>query len=300
MNILIPDLPEFQRLSMTGATLIPYDPRAPQPERLAAGADGLILWASPKAAYQALLQASGLRWVLTLTAGVDHVADLTPPGVELYNASKLHDHAVATHVLAGMLAAARGLHLFRDAQRASSWQRREQLATLRGAQVVIWGFGHIGRLLGDMLSPLGAEVSGIRSSDTPEQRAALLAGADWTVLLLPSTPQTRGTVNAEQLAVLKPGSWLVNAGRGDLVDTGALVARLQSGHLGGAVLDVTDPEPLPADHPLWQLENVILTPHVGSATADVLERASAYATEFVETLLLGRAPEGLVDRERGY
>lgn len=303
-RVLLPDLPEFRALSAEGVpgfTLEPYR----RGEVPAGSADGVVLWMTDAATRDALLRVPGLNWVLTLTAGIDHVQGALPPGVALYNASRLHDHAVATHVLAGMLSAERGLHRFRDAQGRGEWTRHASpaasgLGTLLERRVVIWGYGHIGRILSGFLTALGAQVEGIRSATSREERDRLLAGADWVVVLLPSTPQTRGVVNAELLARLKPGAWLSNQGRGDLLDTGALLAALDSGHLGGAVLDVSDPEPLPQGHPLWSRPDVILTPHVASTTADLVARGASLTRDFLLDRAQGRAPEGKVDPARAY
>ena len=201
-------------------------------------------------------------------------------------------------VLPHMLAAGRGLHRFRDAQRAGEWRRtsipESGLSTLDGQKVVIWGYGHIGRLVEELLTPFGARVYGLTSRTEPDLVDYRLAEADWVVLLLPSTERTRGIVDAERLAALKPGVWLSNQGRGNLIVTGDLLAALDSGQVGGAVLDVTDPEPLPAGHPLWGRENVVITPHIASSTSDLPERGAAYARSFVLDLLQGRTPEGEV------
>ncbi|WP_342667878.1 NAD(P)-dependent oxidoreductase [Deinococcus marmoris] len=159
---------------------------------------------------------------------------------------------------------------------------------------MIWGYGHIGHLLEGLLTPFGAEVSGIRSSTPDLQRDGLLSRADWVVLLLPSTPDTRGIVNAELLGRLKPGAWLANAGRGNLIVTDDLLAALDSGHLGGAALDVTDPEPLPEGHPLWAQKNVIITPHIASTTTDLVARGASLTRDFLLTMQQGQEPEGRV------
>ena len=271
------------------------------PEGLPAGeADGLVLWLTPPDLRDQLLGWPGLKWVLTLTAGIDHVAGKLPEGVTLYNAHRLHDRAVAVHTLAGMLAAERALHRFRDQQREGRWQPTLDLGGLDGAHVVIWGYGHIGKILEDLLRPFGAQVTGIRSRTPATERDAALAEADWVVLLLPSTPETRGIVDADVLACLKPGAWLSNQGRGDLIETGALLAALDSGHLGGAVLDVTDPEPLPEGHPLWEQPNVIITPHIASATRDLIQRGADYTRAFLTEMQAGREPEGRVKAGQRY
>ncbi|MDL2344752.1 D-2-hydroxyacid dehydrogenase [Deinococcus sp. MIMF12] len=296
MRVLMPDLPEFRALTAEGLTALPYRNGAlPEGE-----AEGVVLWGADAPTRAGLFARPGLRWVLTLTAGIDHVQGQLPPGVALYNASPLHARAVAVHTLAGMLAAARGLHRFRDAQREGRWQPRHDLGTLEGTGVVVWGYGHIGRILEGLLAPHGARVTGLRSATPPTERDAALAGADWLVLLLPGTPQTRGIVNADVLARLKPGAWLSNQGRGSLVDPDALLAALDSGHLGGAVLDVTDPEPLPPGHPLWERENVIITPHIASTTADLTARGARYTRAFLEVMAAGQEPEGRVAEGKGY
>ncbi|WP_034384576.1 D-isomer specific 2-hydroxyacid dehydrogenase family protein [Deinococcus sp. YIM 77859] len=296
MRVLVPDLKEFRTLRVEGVEFAFYsESQLPEGE-----AEGAVLWLAPAPLRDRLLTWPGVKWVLTLTAGIDHVAGRLPQGVTLYNAHRLHDRAVAVHTLAGMLAAERGLHRFRDAQQQGRWQRTLNLGTLDGADVVIWGYGHIGKILEDLLRPFHARVTGLRSRTPAAERDAALAEADWVVLLLPSTPETQGIVNADVLARLKPGAWLSNQGRGSLIDTGALLAALDSGHLGGAVLDVTDPEPLPEDHPLWQQPNVLITPHIASSTRDLIARGAEYTRAFVEAMAAGREPAGRVEPGQKY
>ncbi|MVN88118.1 hydroxyacid dehydrogenase [Deinococcus sp. HMF7620] len=307
MRVLVPDLPDFRALAahdeggVPGVDLAFYT-RTEVPE---GAADGAVLWLTGPDTRARLLAVPGLAWALTLTAGIEHVQGQLPEGVTLYNASRLHSRAVAVHALAGVLAASRGLHLFRDAQARREWAPppspgQSGLATLDGARVVLWGHGHIGRELEALLTPHGAEVSGIRSGTSEAERDELLSQADWVVLLLPQTPETKGLVNADVLARLNPGAWLCNVGRGGLVVAADLVAALEAGHLGGAVLDVTDPEPLPADHPLWTLPNVILTPHIASTTADLVARGAALTRDFLIDLQQGRDPEGRVEPGQAY
>ena len=275
MNILIPDAPEFAALgkeSFPGMTFAPYRASKELPQ----DAEGLVLWGLPRDLRGKALHLPSLKWVLTLSAGVEHVIDEVPERVTLYNASRLHDDAVAQHALATLLSVARGLPRARDAQREHRWARLPGLWTLENKHVVVWGFGHIGRRLEAMLAPLGARVTGLRSRSSQEEVGSALSEADALVLLLPATDETRGLVNAEVLARLKKGAWLANFGRGSAVVTADLIAALQNGHLGGAILDVTDPEPLPPESPLWSMENVLITPHVASATSDMLARAAAF------------------------
>ncbi|WP_343760053.1 NAD(P)-dependent oxidoreductase [Deinococcus depolymerans] len=307
MRVLLPDLPEFRALShhdeggVPGVTFDHYT-RTHVPD---GPADGMVLWMTGPQIRARLLATPGLKWVLTLTAGIDHVQGALPPGVALFNASRLHDRAVAVHALSGMLAAARGLHRFRDAQGRRHWDAPalpgdSALTTLDGANVVLWGYGHIGRNLEELLAPHGAHVRGIRSATPTDERDELLRAADWVVLLLPSTPDTRGVVNADTLALLKPGAWLVNVGRGNLIVTDDLVTALRDGSLGGAVLDVTDPEPLPEGHPLWTQPNVILTPHIASTTTDLVTRGAHLTRDFLIDLQQGHEPDGRVTAGRTY
>lgn len=294
MRVLVPDLPAFQSLRVPGVTFGFYSAQQP-PE---GSAQGVVLWMAKPELRDALLARPDLKWVLTLTAGIDHVQGRLPPGVQLYNANRLHDRAVAVHVVAGMLAAMRGLHRYRDAQRESRWQTvpapQSRLFTLDDLKVVLWGYGHIGKIVDDLLTPFGAKTYAINSKTEPDLLEYRLREADWVVLLLPSTEKTRGLINAGVLDQLKRGAWLSNQGRGDLIVTDDLIAALDSGRLGGAVLDVTDPEPLPADHPLWAYENVIITPHVASTTTDLIERGAEYTRSFLLDVTQGREPEGRV------
>lgn len=307
MRVLLPDLPDFRALSqpdeggVPGVTLDHYD-RAHVPD---GPADGVVLWMTGLQTRERLLRTPGLKWVLTLTAGIDHVQGQLPDGVALFNASRLHDRAVAVHALSGLLAAARGLHTFRDAQGRAQWASPalptdSRLGTLDGLNIVLWGHGHIGRNLEELLAPHGAHVRGIRSTTPADERDDLLRAADWVILLLPSTPDTRGVVNADTLALLKPGAWLMNVGRGNLIVTDDLVQALQEHRLGGAFLDVTDPEPLPATHSLWQLPNVIITPHVASTTTDLVRRGAHLTRDFLIDLQQGHEPAGRVTAGRTY
>lgn len=307
MRVLVPDLPAFHALAQPGDTHLPgtelafYSNKAGVP---AGEAGGAVLWLANAATRDALLAVPGLKWVLTLTAGIDHMRGRLPAGVRLYNAHRLHDRAVAVHVVAGMLAACRGFHRFRDAQARGEWLSKpipqSGLRTLDGQKVVLWGYGHIGRQVEAMLQPFGAKIHGLTSRTEPDLVDYRLAEADWVVLLLPSTEKTRGVLNAGRLATLKPGVWISNQGRGDLIVTDDLLAALDSGQVGGAVLDVTDPEPLPPGHPLWTRENVIVTPHIASTSTDLQERGAVYARSVILDLLQGREPEGEVGPSDAY
>ncbi len=302
MRVLMPDLPEFRALNLEGVQAAYYpaslehraDPAATLPD---GEFDGVVGWGLPRALRQDALSRPGLKWVLTLTAGIDGWLGDMPPGAALYNAHELHDAAVAQHAAAALLASGRGLIRFAQARR---WERPGALWTLNGRTVVVWGHGHIGHELSALLAPFGVNLIGLRSGSTTQDIQAALSQADDLVLLLPLTPATRQIVGAEVLRALRPGSWLYNFGRGELVDTAALLSALDGGHLGGALLDVTDPEPLPEGHALWGRDNVLITPHVASTTDDLSLRAAAYAAEVVAQLARGEEPRNRVERGKDY
>lgn len=302
MRVLMPDRPEFRALKLEGLTALYYPSFVSGDERDSAqvpegGFNGLVAWGMPKELRREALSRPDLKWVLTLTAGIDGWLELLPEGVRLYNAHELHDAAVAQHAAAALLAAGRGLIRF---ARADRWEPSGQLWTLNKRRIVIWGHGHIGRELEALLVPFGAELLGLTSKSTPQEIRRALGQADDLVLLLPLTDATKQIVNAQVLAELRAGTWIYNFGRGELINAAALTEALGSGHLGGAVLDVTDPEPLPEGHPLWSRDNVLITPHVASTTADLTQRAAEYAAEVIGQLSRGEEPRNRVQPNKGY
>ncbi len=219
----------------------------------------------------------GLRLIQVLSAGVDWIEDLVPAGVTLCNARGSRDVAVAEWVLAAILHHTQDLARA-DAQRRSGvwepWSPRE----LAGSTVLVVGHGAIGRALEQRLTAMEAEVIGLarRPRDGVrglEELDELLPTADVVVLLAPLTAQSRLMADATFLEAMRPGALLVNAGRGGLVDTDALVAALDAGRLRAPALDVTDPEPLPSGHALWRAPGLMLTPHHAGDTPQAHERA---------------------------
>jgi phosphoglycerate dehydrogenase-like enzyme len=199
----------------------------------------------------------------------------------------VHDIPVAEWVIGVILAMERRLPELLDAQHQGKWIREESWnnpgADLEGKRVLVLGHGGIGRAVASRLAPFGARVTGIarharEGVETPEGLSLRLPDADIVVNLLPSTPETQKLVNSSFLALMKPGALLVNAGRGTTVDTDALLEALRSGHVRAA-LDVTDPEPLPSDHPLWNAPNVLITPHVAGSVDRWEARGYRFAGE---------------------
>jgi phosphoglycerate dehydrogenase-like enzyme len=251
----------------------------------------------PSPASSAVLgEMRALRVVQALTAGVDWIRPHVPPSAALCNARGAHDASTAEWVVAAMLGALRSFPLFSTEQAAGRWayQGTDQLAT---KNVLIVGYGAIGaaverRLAGFEVSvrrvarrprpgtPGPGEVAGL--ADLP----SLLPEADVVVLLVPYTPETRGLADSAFLSRMKDGALLVNAARGAVVDTAALVAEVASGRLRAA-LDVTDPEPLPPGHDLWSLPGVFITPHVAASTLVSRQRAARLVRDQAEAYLRG-------------
>jgi phosphoglycerate dehydrogenase-like enzyme len=215
-----------------------------------------------------------LRVIHTLSAGVDWLVGRVPEYVTVYNARGVYDAPLAEWVLGAILAMQRGLVQTRDAQARHAWDSIEP-PELFGRRVVILGLGSIGTAIADRLRPFGVEVIGVGRTARPGVRGLadlddVLRDAEILVNILPLTGDTKGLLDARRLGLMPDGALLVNAGRGQTIETAALVEELRTGRLRAA-LDVTDPEPLPKDHPLWDLPNVLISPHVaGDSPASTL------------------------------
>jgi phosphoglycerate dehydrogenase-like enzyme len=221
-----------------------------------------------------------LEVVQTLTAGYEDVLPLVPDQVTLCNAAGLHDTSTAELAMALALASGRHLDTFARNQASGTWDFRFGHA-LADRRVLMVGYGHIGAALETRLR--GFEVASItrlsrrgRTGPPPvhpvDDLPALLPQADVVFVTAPHTPETEGMFGARELSLLPDGALLVNVARGKLVETEALLAELSAGRITAA-LDVTDPEPLPADHPLWHAPGVLISPHVGGASSAFAPRA---------------------------
>ncbi len=242
-----------------------------------------------------------LRVVQLVSAGVEPWLPLVPPGVQLYNGRGVHGASTAELAVAGMLAVLRELPRFERNREAHLWQPAVT-AGLTGRRVLVVGAGDIGRRIAAAAEVFDATTTlvgrtardGVRGlADLP----ALLPEHEVVALAIPHTPETHRLVDAEFLAAMPDGALLVNIARGAVVDTEALLAELNSNRLH-AFLDVTDPEPLPADHPLWDAPNLLLTPHVGGGTRGWEQRAYALVRQQLLRFVRG---EPLANRvEHGY
>ena len=252
----------------------------------------------------------GLRVVQSFSAGVDYLLPLIPPGVTLCSAAGVHDASVSEWVVGAIIAMRRRLPEFIELQRRSEWVRdpaepdqfsNHPIDDLEDRSMVVLGYGSIGRALASRLAGFSVRVAGVaqharHDAVTPESLPRLLPEADVVVDLLPLTPATRKFVDAEFFSQMKAGALFVNAGRGGTVDTDALLEALRTGRIRAA-LDVTDPEPLPADHPLWKEPNVLITPHIAGTVARWERRAYRFAGEQIRRYatgqpLLGVQPAG--------
>ena len=243
-----------------------------------------------------------LRLIQLMTAGVEHIVPFVPAGVTLCNARGVHDPAVAEWTMAVILAQLRKLPGFAVAQQAGIWSPAGG-ELLAGQTVLIVGYGSIGEAVERLLAPFGVIVERIARRARPgvsslEELPALLPEADIVILLLPVTPATTGLVDARFLGQMHDGALLVNAARGSIVDTAALVAELQAGRLRAA-LDVTEPEPLPAGHPLWSAPGLLLTPHVAGAETTGMGRVMALVRDQLARYAAGEPLLNVVG-DQGY
>ncbi|MCX5340653.1 2-hydroxyacid dehydrogenase [Streptomyces atratus] len=243
--------------------------------------------------------------VQTLTAGIDHVEPglgLLPAGVRLCNAKGVHEASTAELTLALILASLRGFPGFVHGQDKEEW-RAGFYPALADKSVLIVGYGSIGAAIEDRLEPFEcARVARVARSarttargpvHTLDDLPALLPEADVVVLSTPLNPSTQGLVSAEFLAAMPDGALLVNVARGGVVDTKSLLLELESGRLRAA-LDVTDPEPLPAGHPLWHAPNVLITPHVGGSTSAFEPRAKRLVAGQLNRFAIGEPVRNVV------
>ena len=286
----------------------------PSAETLA-GADAFIGVCTPTA----LLNASPrLLWVHSYMAGMEGCAGLAPELIEgrvFTNSKRLASPAIAEHAMAMLLSLTTGLPTYMRAQVDSRWDRSRaagaKFGELRGKTMLVVGLGGIGTEIAWRANSLGMQVIATRNTSRegpdfleyiglPEELETLASQADVVVNALPLTNSTAGLFNQSFFANMKTGSIFISVGRGASTVTDALVAALQSGKVYGAGLDVTDPEPLPADNPLWKMSNVIITPHVSAASPGSMQRTAIIAAENLRRYVDGGNLLSVVDMQAGY
>ncbi len=256
-----------------------------------------------------------LEWLQTNSAGVEAYIQ---PGVLagdtlLTNATGAYGLAIAEHMLGMLLELFKKLELYRDAQKSGAWQSQGAVKAVYGSTVLVLGMGDIGGEFAARCKALGAKVIGVRRSPRPcpeyadevhllEDLDSLLPQADVVAVTLPGTDATRGLMSRERLAKMKEGAVLLNVGRGFIVDTEALCDALERGHLSGAGVDVTDPEPLPPTHRLWNIPTAVVTPHISGFyhLRDTHERIVGIFLENLRHFQAGEPLRNLVDFATGY
>ena len=282
---------------LTGAVI--HDPAHTTPEELS----DVRVWVpdfrnADPVVYRAAVEAMPeLRVIQAQTAGVDVLLQILPDGVELCDARGVHGSSTAEWALTALLSVFREFPRFERARQQRRWDY-SVTDELAGKRVLIVGAGDVGQQLARRLTACDAHPAfvartardGVHSiAELPD----LLPSADAVVLIVPKTPETVGMVDAAFLAAMPDGALLVNAARGPVVDTGALLAELTSGRLRAAV-DVTDPEPLPSDHPLWTAPNLLLTPHVGGSVLGFGDRFAALLVQQLHRYLNGEPLQNTV------
>ncbi len=280
---------------------------------LGAAADAEVAFSgnNPRRVRKLLDATPKLRWYHTVSAGVENMPlpELAQRGIVLTNNSGSYDIQIAEHLMAFVFAASRQLQRYRDLQRAREW-RELQHQELRDATIVVYGMGSIGGEIARLASAVGMRVIGVRRKAVPQpgiervvaadRLADVVGEADYLAVAAPLTAATRGAISREVISRMKPTAWIMNIGRGAIVDEPAMIDALQAKRIAGAALDVFTTEPLPKESPLWALENVIITPHHSGSSPRASERTLKL---FAENLRRYKAGEPLINRvdfEAGY
>lgn len=261
-----------------------------------------------------ITQAPNLRWFQQWGAGTDWLMrhpEVAAHDFILTNASGVHAIPISEHILAFLLAFARGLPKAIRAQGKREWVRNVGAFELAGKTMLLIGVGAIGQRTAQVAHALGMRVLGMRRSPSnpipeidqmagPDQLDELLPQADFVVLTIPLTAETQKMIDARAFERMKPGAYIINIGRGGTIDEPALIQALQSGKIAGAGLDVFATEPLPPDSPLWEMENVIITGHYSGETPHYDERALQIFMENLERYVKDQPMKNVVDKKRGY
>lgn len=272
------------------------------PEQIAA-ATVMFGWPRP----EMMKGAASLKWFQTMWAGTEEYEGMLPPGVRFTSSSGSNSRSVAEHMLTCLLALCRRLPTYVDSQRAHLWKDEGPMKTILGGTVLVAGAGHVGSGFAGLCQGLGARTIGLkRTVNGPvegfdevypmEKLDDLLPQADVAALVLPHSPQTAGLMDERRLSLMKDDAILLSAGRGTVLDQEALARVMKAGKLWGAALDVTDPEPLPKDSPLWDVPRLLLTPHVaGGMRLEITRRRCVeMALENLRRYVAGEPPRNVV------
>jgi phosphoglycerate dehydrogenase-like enzyme len=253
--------------------------------------------------------ATSMKWLNSIYAGVDGMplAQLKAQGCAVTNGAGINAITIAEYVVMGMLTVAKGYREVVRAQERREWlQDSPGKVELFGSKALILGYGAIGSLIEERLKAFAVDVTVVRRTPapgvlTPDQWRARLGEFDWVILAVPATAETDGMIGADELSAMKPSAVLINIARGSVVDQDALVTALQQKHIAAAFLDVTTPEPLPAEHQLWSLDNAHITMHLsGRAQDKMFVRAAERFLENLERYRKGEPLSPLVNLDLGY
>ena len=286
---------------------------SPPPDQFASeinNADGLVI---PQLTREELHAAKQLRWIQILNAGVEDVLPmLKQTDIALTNLKVVLGPEVADHAMALLLALTRGLNQTIPAR--GRWEPPEnaaQLTELRGKTAVIVGVGGVGTQIAERANAFGMTIVGVDPKDTapatfirqmvkPERIDTVLPQADVVFLTVPETPATKGMIGSAQFQQMKRGAYFIAVSRGTVYSMDGLVHALDSRHLAGAGVDVTDPEPLPKNHPLWKFKNVVITPHIAGVSDRSLPRVLDLLRENIKRFAAGEPLLNTVDKSQGY
>jgi phosphoglycerate dehydrogenase-like enzyme len=289
-------------------------PSRKEAAKLLDGADVLLGYCTD----ETLKNGRDLRYILNYSAGVDKCTSsplIRERDLLVTNMQRIYGPGIAEHTIGMMYMLTRKLHVFHDRQREQKWDRsavkRTEMWELQGRTLLVVGLGGIGTEIARRANALGMRVIATRNSSREgpdfvayvglsDELAELAGQADVVVNATPLTPATTGLFDGKFFAKMKPGAYFINVGRGKSVVTGDLIEALNSGHLGGAALDVQDPEPLPAGHPLWSARNIVITPHISAGSDAQMERFWLLVRENLRRYTQGERMLNVVDIERGY
>ena len=295
-------------------------------ELVAGGCDALLTFMVPGDLSQ---RAPDLKWVQLLSAGADHALGAAKgASFTLTTASGIHATPIAEYTIASMLAYAHGFHQLIRAQLRHEWKRSGfpgAAQELRGQTFGIIGYGSIGRESARMAQALGMRVLALKRDPAnrrddgwcpeglgdpdgtipekffgPEQREEIVRESDYLTVTLPLTEHTRKFIGTKEIAAMRPGAYIVNIGRGEVIDETALIEALKAGKIGGAGLDVFEKEPLPKESPIWDIENVILTPHMSGANRGYVDKACTLFADNLRRFVAGQPLLNVVDPGLGY
>lgn len=256
-----------------------------------------------------------LQWLQCNSAGTEPFLQpgVLHPHTLLTNATGAYGLAISEHMLGMLLELFKKLHTYRDAQHLHQWKSLGRVRSIEGSTVLVLGMGDIGGEFARRVKALGAYVIGVRRTDTRCPAYAdevhltahldqLLPLADVVAVSLPGTSETAGLLDRRRIAMMKDGAVVLNVGRGSIIDTEALCDALESGHLAGAGLDVTDPEPLPSHHRLWDIPNAVITPHISGFyhLPETLERIVRISAANLKAYTEGAPLRNIVDFSTGY